>query len=855
MLLIQIHIAFSQEVRLNVVHKPLNVVVSTLGLEVSFDDQALSRYLVSLSKTFPNAEKALKYLLIGKPFRIEKRGQVYIIISKKAPMRTSTTSPKTTPKSEGFAFKGTVSDAETRKRLEYATVSFLGPDGQPLLTAITDEKGAFAITMPDYPQKIRISYLGYKTVTKEIPLPNTGLGTFPLQTEVISLDETIVSSNDVRHKLDRESHLVTGQMTEGTPNVEELLNKIPGVYLDRLSGSIRVNNSKDVLLLVNGVQQAVGYLRNLSPERIHSVEIIRELSGRFVSDGYSSIINLKLKENYSGYDMYVSSISGSSLSSKTSAGQAVLTKPSFGINYTQKDYSFFANYSWSQETQHLLLTKKLGYKDFVLESGNPANSKPKDDYDADNGVFSLGITRIFSPNHSIGLQADFVSENVNSSQMRSLQRTETTSQEQRSMKDSVGNNTSARTFVGTLFYQGKWNNRLQLYADLSYNHYSNDISNTYVLTDIQPYVSGNDYNEYKDHSLLNIEVQYTLSAKLSVSTGYSNSWRKYASSSSQGVGFLDYRESRNKCFGYLSIYPTPKMQFKVGAAIEEVSSWNRDVKTAYGRLLPYSQLNFNFSKAVNLNASYSTSQYYPALYQLSPMSLVIDKYLSQTGNGGLKSAVTHMAAIRLALWDKFSISPMFDYTQGNISELYLEKEYKLYRTFTNVDTKEFRIQATFDQAIGSCFRWSGLATYYRNELSGNRRNGWLIDSRISYYDSRKAFGAQVEYHRNMKEQVLSQGYRMMDKDNWLIGVSKELWEKRISLILNYIPPISLGVRSDQLKVLGSSLYNERTSLNLKPYNNMLLLKINFRFNHDSSKPAERRSKIQKDEREKQTVEF
>lgn len=113
----------------------------------------------------------------------------------------------------------------------------------------------------------------------------------------------------------------------------------------------------------------------------------------------------------------------------------------------------------------------------------------------------------------------------------------------------------------------------------------------------------------------------------------------------------------------------------------------------------------------------------------------------------------------------------------------------------------------------------------------------------------------MEYHRNMKEQVLSQGYRMVDKDNWLIGVSKELWEKRISLILNYVPPISLGVRFEQLKVLGNSLYNERTSLNLKPYNNMLLLKINFRFNHDSSKPAKRRSKIQKDEREKQTVEF
>lgn len=858
-LLIQIHVAFSQEVHLRVVDKTLNTVLNMLGLEISFDDKALSRYNVTISKRFPNPEKALRYLLIGKPFRIEKRGQVYIVVSKREYMNRNKASSERTTNNNEFVFTGTVSDGETRKPLEYATVCFLGADDQVLLTAITDENGTFNIVAMNHPQKIRISYIGYKTMTKDITSISTSLGTFSLQAEAISLGEAVVALENVRHKLDKESYLVTSQMAEGVASAEELLNKVPGVYLDRLSDAIKVNNQKDVLLLVNGVQQPAAYIRNLPPERIHSIEIIRELSGRFVSDGYSSIVNLKLNENYKGYDMYLSSFSGRSLSSETTAGVVIFTKPSFGISYAHPDYSFFANYFADGERQKLLLAKDLSYNSFVLESRNPSKSKPKDIYDADKGAFAFGFNRILSPNHSIGFQSEMTSDKENSSQMHALQRTETESQIQRSMKDSVSDNASAKAFVGTIFYEGKWTSRLRLYADFSYNHYSNDISNVYVLTDIQPYVSGNDYNEYKNHTLLNVETQYLLSPTFSVSGGYSNSWRKYASNSSQGVGFLDYREFRNKYFCYLSIYPSSAMQFKIGAAIEEVNSYNREVKIDYNRILPYAQLNFNLSKAANLNASYSTSQYYPSLYQLSPMSLVIDNYLSQTGNGELKSAVTHTAAIRLSLWNRLSICPMFNYTKDDISELYLEKEYKLYRTFTNLDTREYRMQATFEQAIGNCFRWSNSATLYRTEAlttePKNRAEGWLVDSRISYYSPEKAFGFQVEYHRNMKKQVLSQGYRMIDKDNWLIGVNKEFLGKRISLALNYIPPVSLGVRSEQLKVLSSSFYNERTSFNLKPYNQMLLLKIAFRFNHQSGKPTDRKSNILKDEREKQTIEF
>ena len=65
--------------------------------------------------------------------------------------------------------------------------------------------------------------------------------------------------------------------------------------------------------------------------------------------------------------------------------------------------------------------------------------------------------------------------------------------------------------------------------------------------------------------------------------------------------------------------------------------------------LPYIQANISINKNININASYSTNQHYPLLYQLSPMSLVIDTFLTQIGNPELKSAIRHTVSARISL--------------------------------------------------------------------------------------------------------------------------------------------------------------------------------------------------------------
>lgn len=828
-------------------------------MEISFDDKALSTYNVSVSKTFKEPEDALYYLLSDKPFKIEKVNHVYIIVPTETKMAKNNPITVSIENNDKFVFTGTVSDIGTKEPLLYAAVCLLNSDNQPIATGITNDKGIFRLISSQFPQKIKISFIGYETMTRDISNFNVELGLFPMQTATIPLEETIITADKIRHKVDRISYQVTSSMLQGATNAEELLGKLPGIYFDKVSNVIKVNNSRDILLLVDGMQQSADYIKNLPPARISSIEVINETSGRFISDGYTAIINLVLKKDYKGSDIYASNFSAVNTSGSNGSDWLVLEQPTVRVAYTDKKVNMYATYSYNKENQNLPVSKELIYNGIELISSDVSMDNPNDSYKHESNNLTGGFHYQPTSNQVIGIQGDYISGKTNTHQVYTMQRTDIMNQQRRIIKNTTANIMKDNTFVGTLFYQGQINNRLQLYSDFSYNYYYNDINNGYNQNDSKNFESGNAYNEYKNHTLFNVEGQYLLSPNASINAGYSNAWRKYGSESSHGKGFLDYREYRNKAFAYFLFNPTQKIQTKLGVAVEHIKSYDRDSANNYVRVLPYVQANFNISKKANVNVSYSTNQHYASLYQLSPMNMVIDTFLTQIGNPQLKSAIRHNVFVRVALWDKLTIMPMFSYTHNEISELYVQKEYKLYRTFNNIDTKEYSIQATYDQPLGKYFRFKKMITYYcgkaLNAEIKNTPDGWLIDSELSYYHPGKTFGLQFGYHRNMKKHIVSQGYQMFDKDNWLITANKELWNKRISVSLSYIPPISLGVRYNQLRVLETSLYKEITNLYLKSYNNMLMLKISIRFDRGSSKPVERRTTIRKDEREKQTIEF
>lgn len=94
----------AQELRIVALNEPLDKVIKQMDLEVSFDSRALSKYRVSVEKTFSNPQQAIDFILSDKPFVCRQIGGVYVISAKpkptKQPERRATIKPTATPAQE-----------------------------------------------------------------------------------------------------------------------------------------------------------------------------------------------------------------------------------------------------------------------------------------------------------------------------------------------------------------------------------------------------------------------------------------------------------------------------------------------------------------------------------------------------------------------------------------------------------------------------------------------------------------------------------------------------------------------------------------------------------------------------------
>lgn len=852
---------FSQAFRLDIENRPLSRVLNMLDVEISFDDGALSAYDVSVSRTFDSVEDALLWLLRDKPFRIEKTGSVYVLVpSSPRAGRPESISSDALPESRTVV-SGTVVDRATREPLEYAAVSLLDTGSRPLTTVATSVEGKFRIAWKgeqgNHPGEysLKISYLGYETLLADAGGAMDGAPVvFALDETVFALDETVVTTDAAQSAVNRTRYTVTPQMRDGVASAAELPDRIPGLSLDRASGSIRLSRHGNILLLVDGIQQSQSYLEHLSPRRVHAIEIVHAPSGRFVSDDYAAIIHFILKKDYTGYDIHVSETASLNLSPTAEyGGRWTERRPAIGITGAIRRLNVFGTYSHDRENRNLPSIKYARYGGSELAS--VPTGHPNSLHDDETNTLTGGLSYRITPRQLVGIQGDYASGNTRAFQEYTMRRTDSTQNRDRTLTNTTANGTKANAFTGSLFYQGQFANRIHLYGDFSYNYYYNLIENEYCQDGADNYRYVDLYNEYKNQTVLNLEGKYFPSgSNLSVEAGYSGIRRRYASGSSRGKGFLDYEEYRNKAFASLSYYPSDKISLKSGFALEHIRRQDRDAGERYLRALPFLQAGYRISRAAELLAGYATGQSYPALYQLSPMSIVIDTFLTQIGNPSLKSAVRHSAFAELTLWSGLKVSPRFDFVRDGISEVYERMGYNLYRTFSNMNLSEYSLLLSGDRMLGPYFRLKGAVVLYRSEAlhDGVRTSvdGWTFRSEANFYHPGMAAGAQAGYYRNMREHVLWHGYQMADRDYWCISIQKELWRRRIFVMASYIPPVTFGVRHDRTKETDTPLYAEKTTLDLRPYSQMLFLKISFRFEGGALKPpAGKHSVIRNNERE------
>jgi hypothetical protein len=776
-------------------------------------------------------EEALASLFGETPYSYTIEGN-HIIILPAAKGRPGFRREWAQGRSEGvFAFKGKVADSQSGEGLEYASVALLDESNRILSAGITNQAGEFSLRASRLPSRITISFLGYETLVEEMSGAGENLGAFGMDASGLHLEGITVTGKPAPSPIDRTVYPVTPQMREGTFDAADLLDKINGIYFDKSTQTFQLNNQSDILLLLDGMKQSPAYIRNLSSRQIRAIEVIREPSGRFLSEGYGVIVNLIPEDEARGYDVFVSDVSAAKLSGGRAKDWLANEQPAAGLSFTNPKMSLYATGLYNRERWNMPMTRELTYEGVRIPFADP-----NDAYRSQNFTSGLGINYRPDPNHVLALHAGYTAGNLYAEYVYLTERNVLSNISNRTLKNRAENLTINHILSGQLAYRGRINNRLSLDASLSGNYYGNDMNSRYGWSDDvrSAYINENVYNEYKRHLLFNAEASWLLSPRTSVNAGYSNSLRRYASESSHGQGFFDYRELRHIAFAYLSSAPSGRLHIQSGLGVEAVRIRNRTSEKRLLRLLPRLHIGYKASDALHVELNYAAMSLYPVMYQLSPMSISVDSFLSQVGNPDLLPSLRHTASLRLGWKDRLIVEPAVFLTQDGLSESYFKSDYKLYRSFRNIRTAEYLVYGAYSQDAGPNLRLAGSLSFYHAQASAegirNAVNGWLAHAEVRYYHPGVQAGMLLGFYRNMKEHVLWKGYQTLGKDNYLLEINKIFPRLGLSLALSWMPPLAPGIRGEQIKRVDTPLYSETTHIRLDAYRNMLLLRLSFRFN-------------------------
>lgn len=366
--LIAVTAAFTQELRLAVSDKPLNAVLNSLNVEISFNDKALSAYKISVSKVFRTPDEAIRFLLKGKPFKIDKVGNVYVIsptIQYTEAVKISDTAKRT------YLLAGKLSDISTGEPLPYAHIQ----TAQGVTT--TNEAGLFSLTLhANLPVRIQAQYIGYEVLDTTLKAGNHEL---KLATKAFELGKVVVgtSSSTMLMQSGRTSGEVrinpqTARYLPGSVDnsVFNLIRLIPGV---RASGE----PSEDLIAwgsnIGNGLLTYDGftiYGMKTFNDQISSVNPYLVKDMRLLKGGYDASMGGRIGA--------IAEITGN---------EGSFSSPSVKINVSSYTANIFASAPIAKRASVSAAYRQTFYNLYNQASANP----PTEEHDAEGNLSGVYI--------------------------------------------------------------------------------------------------------------------------------------------------------------------------------------------------------------------------------------------------------------------------------------------------------------------------------------------------------------------------------------------------------------------------------------------------------------------------------
>lgn len=544
--------------------------------------------------------------------------------------------------------------------VEFANIQLLNPkDSSFLCGGVSNANGDFVIPCQQKQVLMKVSFVGYKTICKLVPIAR--IGNVRMQANSYLLKGVTVEAARVVEKVDRQIIFPTKEQVKTASNGYDLLDNLslPTIIVNRAERKVQSLKGGDVQIRINDVKASMQDVLALQPDEVTKVEFINVPGLKYGDSNLDAVINYQVRRRYAGYVSGVSTMQGTKAGFNNSDGyfKYNVKKSEFSINYSFSYRSVEERSYESLGTYHLptgetLHRNYLGYDSPFL-------------YTTNNVQFGYNLSE--PDKYTLNVRLNFYNHNSPVRGMNQLY------QESGKANQYLQNNRKMLEQIPSL----------DIYYSLNMPHDQNlalNLVGTYIGTDYQYRMREYTFNKSPDESVKNApltDYSYDATGRKRSLIGegtYSKNWKQMALSvgGQYNISHTDniYVGSSNADteLKYSNLYLFTQLQgqqkwFSYQVGVGATRSSIHQGENGYSKWLfrPQVTLQAKASDRLSFKWSSKITSDIPSLSDLSELRQYSNSFEARDGNSGLKPFTGYNNTLS-ASWN---IPLMSVYLEGN----------------------------------------------------------------------------------------------------------------------------------------------------------------------------------------------
>lgn len=647
--------------------------------------------------------------------------------------------------------KGTIKDAGSGAAIPFASIVMLKQSDSTMVTGqMSTEQGNFELKANESGAYfIVITSAGYqKTFSQGFNLNAT---TSPFQIDMVApeqvnnLDEVVVRGEKpfLEQKIDRTVINVQSMISRAGGTALDILQRSPGVTVDRMNKAISLSGKQGVRIMINGkmsrlpMDAVVQMLNGMNAENIERIELITTPPSRYEAEGDAGIINIVMKQSadlgtngsasvFTGYGRdvkYGGSLNMNNRSKKLNVYGDLSTRQDYSVMYWDTHWSAPVN----GETKETISNNVRPSYDGAT-SGNIGAEWQVGKKTSLGGSFG-----VFDSKWDMDADAN-ITQNVD-----------------QSLSSSVKMNTIEvhdwRQYLGNVNLTQRFGDSWDMTWNVDHIDYAGNNPTTYEQEYFDPNGSptSTEYLRSLKNTSINIwtsslDVTGKLNEKISIEFGGRGSFWKLKNDIVVGkfedpewvtdpelTVYASMNENILAGYASTSIKPTSKLDIMMGIRYEHtVTNIDTDeqpnaVDRNYGKWFPTLFMNQKINENNSFVLSYSRRISRPSFFQLAPFVIFNDPNNFYSGNISLLPSFTDAVKAEYR-YKTFLVSLLYSYDENAITlfQPQVNEEGKQVNTAQNLDyRKTLGLVVTFPIQLTKWWEIQVNATGSQSSLRAN----------------------------------------------------------------------------------------------------------------------------------------